>query len=51
MTYCKQKYKNLLIFGKEVGEKVNTNKTKCMLMSRDQDTGRNKNIQVNNIFY
>ena len=40
----------VLIVRKEVREKFNINKTKYMLISRDQDKGRNKNIKICNIF-
>jgi hypothetical protein len=33
---------------KEIGLEVNAKKTKYMIMSRDQNAGRNGNIQVGN---
>jgi hypothetical protein len=38
----------LLIAGKEIGLEVNAEKTKYMVMSRDQNAGRNGNIQIGN---
>ena len=41
----------VLIVRKEVREKVNINKAKYTVISRDQDKGRNKNIKICNIFF
>jgi hypothetical protein len=38
----------LLIASKEVGLEVNAEKTKYMVMSRDQNAGRNGNIHIGN---
>jgi hypothetical protein len=34
--------------GKEIGLEVNTEKTKYMLLSRQQNTGQNRDIKVGN---
>jgi hypothetical protein len=36
----------LLIASKEIGLEVNAEKTKYMVMSQDQNTGQNGNIQI-----
>jgi hypothetical protein len=38
----------LLIASKEIGLEVNAEKTKYMVMSQDQNAGRNGNIQIGN---
>jgi hypothetical protein len=38
----------LVIDTKEIGLEVNAEKTKCMVMSRDQNAGQNINIQIGN---
>jgi hypothetical protein len=38
----------LLIASKEIGLKVNAEKTKYMVVSQDQNTGQNGNIQIGN---
>jgi hypothetical protein len=38
----------LAVATKEIGLEVNNEKTKYMVMSRDQNAGRNGNIQVGN---
>jgi hypothetical protein len=43
VAYYKEKHKILLIVTKEVGEEVNINKTKYMILSGVQDKGRIKN--------
>jgi hypothetical protein len=40
--------KALVIARKEIGLEVNAEKTKYMVMSRDQNAGQNGNIQVGN---
>jgi hypothetical protein len=39
---------SLVIASKEIGLEVNTEKTKCMVMSRDQNAGENGYIQIGN---
>ena len=38
----------LVIASKETGLEVNADKTECMVMSRDQNAGRNHNIKTDN---
>jgi hypothetical protein len=38
----------LLIVSKEIGLEVNAEKTKYMIMSREQNAGQNKNIVIRN---
>jgi hypothetical protein len=38
----------LVVATKEIGLEVNAEKTKCMVMSRDQNAGQNHNIKVDN---
>jgi hypothetical protein len=40
--------KALLIASKEIGLEVNAEKTKYMVMSRDQNAGQNSNINIGN---
>ena len=51
INYFKQKHEILLIVRKEVGEEMNINNTKYIVMSRDKETGRIQNIKINNILY
>jgi hypothetical protein len=47
-------YKNteaLLVATKEIGLEVNADKTKYMVMSRDQNAGRSQNIKTDNISF
>jgi hypothetical protein len=46
-----KKNKKLINFQKGGWRKVNVYKNKYMVMSGDQDMGRNPNIKINNIFY
>jgi len=38
----------LLVCSKQIGLEVNVNKTKYMVISRDQNTGRSHNIKIDN---
>ena len=38
----------LLVASKEIGLEVNADKTKCMVMSRDQNAGWRQNIKIDN---
>jgi hypothetical protein len=38
----------LIVASKEVGVEVNVEKTKCMLVSRDQNAGQNQEIKIGN---
>jgi len=44
----KKNAKTLVVFSKETGLEVNANKTKYMVMSRDQNAGRSHNIKFYN---
>ena len=44
----KKNVEALLVASKETGLKVNADKTKYMVMSRDQNAGRSHNIRINN---
>jgi hypothetical protein len=44
----KKKTQTLIDASKEVGLEVNTEKTKCMLLSRDQNAGQNHDIKIGN---
>ena len=37
-----------MVAGRETGLEVNADKTKCMVMSRDQNAGRSHNIKTDN---
>jgi len=41
----------LIVAGKEIGLEVNAEKTKYMVMSREQNTGQNHNIKTDNKFF
>jgi hypothetical protein len=43
-----EKAEALVIASKEIGIGVNANKTKYMVMSSDQNTGRSHNIKIDN---
>ena len=45
----KEKPEALLVATKEIGLKVNANKTKYMVMSRDRNAGRGHSVQIDNI--
>ena len=48
-TYCKKKNthtESSVVASKENGLEVNADKTKYMVMSRDQNAGRNENIET-----
>ena len=44
----KEKAAALVVAGKEIGLEVNTDKTKYMVMSRDQNAGRSHSIKTDN---
>jgi hypothetical protein len=46
LTHDREKYRCLVIASKEIGLGVNAEKTKYMVMSRDQNAGQNGNIQI-----
>jgi hypothetical protein len=41
----------LVVASKQTGLEVNADKTKCVVMSRDQNAGRNHNIKIDNISF
>jgi hypothetical protein len=45
-TYYKEKQRSLIITSKEIDLEVNAERTKCMVMSRDQNVGQNNNIEL-----
>jgi hypothetical protein len=47
-TIKKKKMKTLIDASKEVGLEVNTEKTKCMLLSRHQNAGESYDIKIAN---
>jgi hypothetical protein len=40
----------LVVASKEIGLEVIPDKTKCMVMSRDQNTGRSNDIKIGNSY-
>ena len=44
----KENAESLIVASKEIGLEVNADKTKYMVMSRDQNTGRSHNMKVDN---
>jgi hypothetical protein len=44
----KEKAEALIVASKETGLEVNVDKTKYMVMSRDQNVGRSQNMKINN---
>jgi len=47
-SYNKEKQEALAVASKEKGLEVNTNKTKYLVMSRDQNAGQNHNMKNDN---
>ena len=47
----KKNTKALVVAGKEIGLEVNADKTKYMAMSRDQNTGRSRSIEIDNSLF
>jgi hypothetical protein len=43
-----EKAEGLIAASKEIGQEVNADKTKYMVMSRNQNAGRSHNIQTDN---
>ena len=46
LIYCKENTEALVDASKEIGLEVNTNETKYMVMSWDQNAGQNHNIKI-----
>jgi hypothetical protein len=44
----KENMEALVVASKEIGLEVNAEKTKYMVMSRDQNAGQNHNIEIDN---
>ena len=44
----KENAESLIVASKEIGLEVNVDKSKYMVMSRDQNTGRSHNMKVDN---
>jgi hypothetical protein len=47
----KNKTETLIHASKEVGLEVNAEKTKCMLLSRHQNSGQNHDMQIADMFW
>jgi hypothetical protein len=47
-TYCKKNAEALVVATKESGLEVNGDKTKYMIMSRDQNAGRSHSMRIDN---
>jgi hypothetical protein len=50
-TYCRGNTEALVVASKQIGLEVNADKTKCMVMSGDQNEGKRHSIQNDNIFF
>jgi hypothetical protein len=46
-----KKKDSLVVASKEIGQEVNVDETKYMVMSRDQNAGRNHSIKIDNSFF
>jgi hypothetical protein len=44
--FIKEKAEALLVGSKEIGLEAYADKTKCMVMSREQTAGRSRNIKI-----
>jgi len=47
----KKNTEDLIVAGKETGLEVNDEKTKYMVMSRDENTGQNHNTKIDNKYF
>jgi hypothetical protein len=47
-THYKKNSETLVVTTNETGLEVNADKTKCMVMSRDQNAGRSHSIKIDN---
>jgi protein associated with RNAse G/E len=47
----KKNTEDLVVASKEIGLEINVEKTKYMVMSRDQNAGQNNNINLDNKFF
>ena len=50
-TYYKGKRRSFLVASTGIVLEVNADKTKYMVMSRDQNAGRSHNIKINNCYF
>jgi len=50
-AYNKAKHEDLAVTSKEKGREVNADKTKYLVMSRDQNAGQNHNIKSDDISF
>ena len=48
VRHCTTFYSYILVASKEIGLEVNAEKTKCLVMSRDQHAEQNYNIKTGN---
>jgi hypothetical protein len=48
IMYCKEKHSSFVSRSKEIGLGVNADKTKYMIMSRDQNAGRSHKLKFDN---
>jgi hypothetical protein len=44
--YYKEKHRGLVVANKGIGLEVNAGKTKCIVMSRDQNAGQHRNTKI-----
>jgi hypothetical protein len=47
-TYYKKNTKTVIVASKDIGPKINYDKTKYVVMSRDKNVRRIQNIQIDN---
>jgi hypothetical protein len=45
-TYYREKHRSFLVGSKEIGLEVNADKTKNMVLSRDQNARQSQNIKI-----
>jgi hypothetical protein len=48
MITVKENAEALVVAAKEIGQEVNADKTKYMVVARDQNAGRNHNMNIDN---
>jgi len=51
VTYYKKNTESLVVSSKESGIEVNADKTRYMVISRDQNAGRSRSIKIDNISF
>ena len=47
-TYYKEKCRSLVVASKKTGLDINAGKTKCMVISQDQDAGQSHIVKIEN---